>query len=221
MQYWINHNGVQSGPVDLDGLKEMGLTSAAYVWHEGLADWVKITQLPELQGLYEFVGDPIAPQVSSAEPQPAAVGEPLQEADGTSGSETVAGDNPVAEPAPEPAVTGQPYQPYQPQPEQYGYGQQPQYQQPQYAQPQPDSAEPCPPTNLVWAIISTVLCCLPAGVVAIVYAVKVMNKYRDGDMDGAKRASETGAWWCIASIILGIIFQPIMSFLPLMMGSMN
>ena len=47
MQYWINHNGVQSGPVDLDGLKAMGLTSAAYVWHEGLSDWVKITQLPE------------------------------------------------------------------------------------------------------------------------------------------------------------------------------
>ena len=42
MQYWINFKGVQSGPVDLDGMKQMGLTSAAYVWHEGLADWVKI-----------------------------------------------------------------------------------------------------------------------------------------------------------------------------------
>ena len=219
MQYWINHNGVQSGPVDLDGLKEMGLTSAAYVWHEGLADWVKITQLPELQGLYEIVGDPIAPQVSSAEPQPVAVSEVMEQAE--HGAVPVAEGDPMAEPASEPAVTGQPYQPYQPQPEQYNYGQQSQYPQPQYAQPQPGSTEPCPPSNLVWAILSTVLCCLPAGVVAIVYAVKVMNKYRDGDIDGAKRASETGAWWCIASIILGIIFQPIMSFLPLIMGTMN
>ena len=63
MQYWINHNGVQSGPVDLEDLKEMGLTSAAYVWHEGMPDWVKITQLPELQGLYDIpVGTPVEPQ---------------------------------------------------------------------------------------------------------------------------------------------------------------
>ena len=31
MQYWINFKGVQSGPVDLDGMKQMGLTSDAYV----------------------------------------------------------------------------------------------------------------------------------------------------------------------------------------------
>ena len=69
MQYWINHNGVQSGPVDVDGIKEMGLTSAAYVWHEGLTDWVKITQLPELQGMYEML-EPVA--------EPAVTGQPLE-----------------------------------------------------------------------------------------------------------------------------------------------
>lgn len=153
MKYWINHNGVQSGPVDLDGLKEMGLTSAAYVWHEGLSDWVKITQLPELQGMYEMVAEPFQPEAvtqAAAAPQQAA-----------------------------------PVQPVQPQP------------------------EPCPPTNLVWAIITTVLCCIPPGIVAIFYALKVSNKYREDDIEGAKRASETGAWWCIAAIILGIISMPL------------
>ena len=58
MQYWINHNGVQSGPVELEAIKEMGLTSSAYVWREGMADWVKITQMPELQGMYEMVAQP-------------------------------------------------------------------------------------------------------------------------------------------------------------------
>ncbi len=165
MQYWINHNGVQSGPVDLDAMKQMGLTSAAYVWHEGLADWVKITQLPELQGAYAME------------------------------SETTG------------AVMGQPYQP-QPQPASQPAPQ----QQPQYAE-QPQQPEPCPPTNLVWAIISTVLCCIPTGIVAIFYALKVSNKYREGDIEGAKRASEVGAWWCIATIILGIICQPFLSLL--------
>ena len=176
MQYWINHNGVQTGPVDLDGIKELGLTSRAYVWHEGLADWVKITQLPDLQGLYEMVTE-----------------DAVQAATEPSGG----------------AVVGQPYQPQQAQ-QQYG-AQQPQYEQ------QPEM-EPCPPTNLVWAIIATVLCCIPAGIVAIYYALKVSNKYREGDIEGAKRASETGAWWCIAAIILGIIFAPFQSMLPMMMA---
>jgi hypothetical protein len=90
-------------------------------------------------------------------------------------------------------------------------------QQPQYAAPHPgEPAEPCPPTNLVWAIVSTVLCCLPAGIVAIIYATKVTNKYRAGDLEGAKRASETGAWWCIISIILGILSMPLMSMFQAM-----
>lgn len=180
MQYWINHNGVQSGPVDLDAIKEMNLSSRAYVWREGLGDWVKITQMPELQGYYEMITDPAAPQQ-----QPAA----------------------EQQPANSQATMGQPYQP--------------QPAQPQYAQPQPASTEPCPPTNLVWAIISTVLCCIPTGIVAIIYALKVSNKYREGDIEGAKRASEVGAWWCIATIILGIIVQPFMSMLPAMMASMG
>lgn len=164
MQYWINHNGVQSGPVDADGIKELALTSRAYVWHPGLSDWVKITQVPELEGLYEVVDEP------------ATVGQPLQ-----------------------PQNTAPAQQPINPQPVN--------------TQPAEGATEPCPPTNLVWAIITTVLCCLPAGIVAIIYAMKVTNKYREGDIEGAKRASEVGAWWCIVSIILGILSMPLVSLL--------
>ena len=163
MQYWINHNGVQSGPVDADGIKELALTSRAYVWHPGLTDWVKITQVPELEGLFEVVDEPVT------------TGQPLQ-----------------------PQNTTQVQQPMSPQPIN--------------TQPE-ETTEPCPPTNLVWAIITTVLCCLPAGIVAIIYALKVTNKYREGDIEGAKRASEVGAWWCIASIILGILSWPLVSMI--------
>lgn len=188
MQYWINHNGLQSGPVDLDEIKQMGLTSRAYVWHEGMADWAKITQLPELQGFYEIeTGEPVAvqPEVPVSDNADPVVGQPYQQ--------------PYQQPQ------AAPQQPYSPQ--QYG--------------PQEALTEPCPPTNLVWAIISTVLCCIPTGIVAIVYALKVTNKYREGDIEGAKRASEVGAWWCIASIVLGIIFQPFISMLPALMTSMG
>ncbi len=160
MQYWINHNGVQSGPVDLDTLKGMGLTSAAYVWHEGLTDWVKITQLPELQGMFEMEPQAVAP-------------EPLQQ--------------PVA-------VTGDPIAPQQ-------------ATTPGLPQP----VEPCPPTNMVWAILATIFCCIPLGIVAIVYSNKVSKCYLAGDIEGAKRASETGAWWCIAAITIGIMWRPLMT----------
>ena len=34
--------------------------------------------------------------------------------------------------------------------------------------------------------------------------------YLAGDLEGAKKASEIGAWWCIAAITIGIIWRPIM-----------
>jgi hypothetical protein len=46
-----------------------------------------------------------------------------------------------------------------------------------------------PDNNLVWAILSTLFCCLPLGIVAIVYAAKVDGLYREGDYDGACEAA--------------------------------
>lgn len=48
-----------------------------------------------------------------------------------------------------------------------------------------------PPTYLGWAIASCILCCLPLGIVAIVYAAQVNDKWIRGDYDGAYRASQT------------------------------
>lgn len=179
MQYWINHNGVQSGPVELDDLKKMGLTSSAYVWYEGLSDWVKITEVADLKDYYDLPAET---------------------------AETMTADDVQAEPTtmatPPPIPVQEPVQAAE--------------QQPQQPQQMPAAPEPCPPTNMVWAIISTVLCCLPMGIVAIVFATQVTNKYRQGDIEGAKRASETTAWLCIAAIVLGIISYPFVSMVQMM-----
>ena len=169
MQYWINHNGVQSGPVDLDALKEMGLTSAAYVWHEGLSDWVKIARLPELQSLYEMVGEPVP------EPQAVTTGSPIEETNQTQTTQ---------------AQIGSPLQPQ--------------------CSEEPLIDEPCPSTNMVWAIVATVLCCVPFGIVAIVYANKVTKLYKAGNIYGAKSASETSMWWTIAAIVVGVVWRPLL-----------
>lgn len=57
------------------------------------------------------------------------------------------------------------------------------------------------PNNLVWAILSTLLCCLPFGVVSIVYASRVDGKRAAGDIEGARKDARLAANWAIASAV--------------------
>ena len=70
----------------------------------------------------------------------------------------------------------------------------------------PNQSMPCPPSNLVWAIVSTILCCLPTGIVAIVYACKVDNLYLMGDYQGAVEASNKARNWAIGGLIASVVF---------------
>ncbi|MEL1265470.1 CD225/dispanin family protein [Pseudoxanthomonas putridarboris] len=60
------------------------------------------------------------------------------------------------------------------------------------------------PNNLVWAILSTLLCCLPLGIVSIVFAAQVNGKLAAGDVAGAQEASEKAKKWAIWSAGVGI-----------------
>lgn len=79
-----------------------------------------------------------------------------------------------------------------------------------------EEVPPMPPTNLVWAIIVTVCCCVPAGVVAIVYASKVSTLYRRGLYAEAEKASEKAMWWTIGGFVGGLVLQPFISLVQLM-----
>ncbi|MGO2102043.1 MAG: CD225/dispanin family protein [Psychroflexus halocasei] len=58
-----------------------------------------------------------------------------------------------------------------------------------------------PPNNhLAMAIISTLVCCMPAGIVSIVYASQVNSKFMAGDYIGAERASKNAKTWWIVSL---------------------
>lgn len=61
------------------------------------------------------------------------------------------------------------------------------------------------PTYLPHAILSTLLCCLPFGIVAIVYAAKVGTMQAVGDYEGATRASDQARMWCWISFGLGLV----------------
>jgi hypothetical protein len=57
---------------------------------------------------------------------------------------------------------------------------------------------------LVFAILATVFCCLPAGIPAIVYAAQVNGKLQAGDLAGAQVASNNAKMWCLIALGLGL-----------------
>ena len=57
---------------------------------------------------------------------------------------------------------------------------------------------------LVPAILSTVFCCWPTGIVAIVFAAQVSSKLATGDTAGARRASRLARTWSWVSLGLGL-----------------
>jgi Interferon-induced transmembrane protein/zinc-ribbon domain len=74
--------------------------------------------------------------------------------------------------------------------------------------PPPLPREPIP-NHLAMAIVSTVLCCMPFGIVAIVYAAQVDGKAASGDLAGAQRASRLAKMWYTISMAswLGMIIM--------------
>ncbi len=57
---------------------------------------------------------------------------------------------------------------------------------------------------LVFAILATVFCCLPAGIPAIIYAAQVNSKLQAGDLAGARAASNNAKMWCLISLGVGL-----------------
>ena len=68
------------------------------------------------------------------------------------------------------------------------------------------------PNHLVWAILATIFCCLPTGIVAIVYAAQVNGLIDAGNYHGAIRASRNAKTWAIVSMPLGLISGAIWFF---------
>jgi hypothetical protein len=61
-------------------------------------------------------------------------------------------------------------------------------------------------TYLWQSIVTTIFCCLPLGVVAIVYAAQVDSLARSGDHAAAVAASISAKKWCHASFLAGVLF---------------
>jgi hypothetical protein len=61
-----------------------------------------------------------------------------------------------------------------------------------------------PKSNLISGILVTLFCCLPFGIVSIVYAAQVDAKWNAGDWHGAERAARSAKNWALAGLVTGI-----------------
>ncbi len=62
-----------------------------------------------------------------------------------------------------------------------------------------------PDNNMVWAILSTIFCCIPLGIVSIIYALKVDELYSTGDYMGAQDAADNAKKYAQYAAVCGFI----------------
>ena len=56
----------------------------------------------------------------------------------------------------------------------------------------------------MWAILSTLFCCLPIGIASIVFASQVDGKWAQGDYAGASEASDKAKRFAMISAGVGV-----------------
>ena len=174
--YYVDGNNQQQGPIDAAQLPAFGVTTKTLVWCEGMANWQAAGEIPELASFF-------------AAKQPEI----------------------PAQPQMQPGTPTQPQmqQQVQPQPmniNNFQQTQQPMNTQPPFQQPNNQQMPPQPDNYLVWAILVTVLCCLPLGVASIIYSVKVGSLYAQGDYNGAVDASQKAKKFAMIGGIGGLVF---------------
>lgn len=246
MQYWIIKDGESKGPFTLEELQAMGISQTTKIWCKGMDNWTKAGETDIADVLFAHVVDEseersaesaVAPENEERSAESAEASESEErsaesaeapESEELRAESGEAPEQPRMTPPPyNPALYSQP--PYMPQqPPMPGYRPQPSPQQiynDGYRRGLEDGKKldadtdtsKCPPSNMVWAVLATVFCCMPAGIVSIVYASRVSGLYHKGDFVGAKRASDRAAYWALGSAIFHMVTYPITSALSLLM----
>lgn len=85
--------------------------------------------------------------------------------------------------------------------------------------PQPvQNNQMAPDNNLVWAILSTLLCCWPFGIPAIVNAAKVDKYWLAGHHEEAIYAANEAKRWAKISAIAAVVFWALYIIFVVVLG---
>jgi hypothetical protein len=75
---------------------------------------------------------------------------------------------------------------------------------------QHEDAGPPPRNHMAWAILSLVLCCLPLGIVSVVYASRVNGQWAAGDHVGAAESATRARQWAWAALFAGLFLDALL-----------
>lgn len=215
MQVYVIFDGQQHGPFELDELRRMPVTPHTPIWYAGLPDWTAAGEASATRVLFE------TPHASASYPDPSQTA-PVD--DLPEPPYPIEGCDPLPEPpypieGEEQSTQGQPapgQQPYGQQDGQhpYGYpGQQP------YGQPVQGQYRRTPNSYMALAILMTIFCCLPFGIVACIKSANVSDCLAAGDYEGAERNSRSALTWVWVSLLGGVAFYIGLFILGMMMGA--
>lgn len=192
-KYWIILDGQPRGPYTPQEIAGMGVaTPSLRVWHKGLPEWVALSSVPELASIL----------TPGAEAEAEADSTVVEETEAVEVTEVITeAETPAAEEKEETtAGSGERFAP------QASWGAAATVSPAAPSRPAPGSRMPA--TYLPWNILATICCCLPAGIAGIIFSSRVSKKFYEGDMAGARRASEAAAWCLMLSIVLGLVGWP-------------
>ena len=65
------------------------------------------------------------------------------------------------------------------------------------------------PNHMVWAVLTTLFCCLPLGIVSIIHAARVDSLSAAGDIAGARASSDKARFWAILSAVSLLLLIPV------------
>jgi hypothetical protein len=193
--FYLNAQNEQQGPVEAEELKNKGISKDTLVWAAGMAQWAPAGSVEELSPLFvERVAAQAPPPPVPAQPAPTM---PPQ---------------PAYQPAPQSAPASSSYN----KSERSNSAYQTQATTPS---PAPTSAPAAAPVsnvapaasggkienNMIWAVLSTVLCCVPIGIYAIICANKVDGLVAQGNIEEATKQAAEAKKWAIIGAAAGFV----------------
>ena len=207
--YYITPENEQRGPVEAAMLASCGVDSNTMVWTEGMANWQRAGDLPDLtffilststpppfnpsqsQQQFDASQQQFGPTQQPNDPWQQQQNGSTQQSEGTFQSQQAYD------------ASQQAYNPS-------GFGSQNNQGYAAAGNPFTNNASgnmpPIKPdNNMVWAILSTLCCCLPLGIVSIVYASRVNGFYYSGNYAAAQEAADKAKNWALYSLIGAIV----------------
>lgn len=190
--YYLNAQNEQQGPAEAGELKGLGVTENTLVWTQGMPQWAPAGNVDELKQMFvpvmEEMAPPPAPTPAPTPSYQPASSAPVSQSGNQSSAPAMGTAYNKVERTPTPAATSQPSAPV--------------------SSPSPSSPSlpnGKPENNMIWAVLSTVLCCIPIGIYAIICANKVDELYNAGNVEEANKQAAEAKKWAIIGAAAGAV----------------